>query len=229
MSLVSPIILSLELYGTAVFIAIMGLATTYSSLAMRRTLIDRTYRSRAMWTGLLAAGMVALMFTDSVTYSPLFPNPTFLQLLPHDAVLVAVVVILAAWIDSTIRIAIDQDYYHRNTLSWLRLRYLFWPGALYTAISFIGNQNPLPGILSFGFASVTLYVSGTRTPDITMRFHLRWIALFAVTVFLEGVALFLLPVPTLVALAFGAYFLYRAGRSLAPTSKLSLGSVTSES
>jgi hypothetical protein len=221
--------------GNALFLAILIFAiinflAAYYSLNLSRMLIDRLEKSRAIWTGsvsiLLSTTLLLFIFTPETG--------------PYSAIwvisLVIFILALAGLIDSTIRVAIEQDYFHRNTLYWKKLRYLFWAGILFIFVlgpilTFTGFPNltsglaldALAGIVPFVYGIAALFVSGKRSKDRKMRSYLRWLGL-AVLVLL-GVALdsyittgggeaFLLFVVL-------AYFLYRASKSLSSTNKLS--------
>jgi hypothetical protein len=215
-------------------VAIINFFTAYYSFNLSRFLVDRVQKSRAIWTGslsiLLSTTLLSfILLPETGPYSSLFVVP-----------LIAFLLVLAALIDSTTRVAIDQDYFHRNTLYWNKLRFLYWAGIL---IIFVAD--PIFVVFGFGLSNfsngyglvlafvlggaplaygiTTLLVSGNRSQDRKMRSYLRWLGLAAVAL-LGAVSAGNIPFVgggVFVLFAVVAYFLYRAAKSLAPTNRFS--------
>ena len=232
MSVISTII-SVEIWiSVLVAVIISSLAANYS-FRMSRILFERIYRSRAMWTGFFAIILIVLLVVDSLT--SIFSGSLSIEAIPvasripQVVAVIVFVLIFAAWIDSTIRIAISQDFFHRNTLRWASLRYLFWASILPLSLLYVLDHQafyafaPIPLV----YAAATLLVSGIRTRNRTMRAYLRWIGLLVLSGSIFNFLIYLIPFPNLFPNLFGgvvlAYFLYRAAKSLSPTSKLELG------
>lgn len=213
-------------------IAIINFFAAYYSFNLSRLLVDTVQKTRAIWTAALSillsvTTLAFILAPTSGPYSGIFVVP-----------LIAFVLALSGLVDSTIRVAIDQDYFHRNTLHWKKLRFLFWAGILFifvanplflaTGFSYIGSGlalSFLEGVVPFAYGIATLFVSGRRSKDRKMRSYLRWVGLAVVSFLgvavvgniLGGAGAFLLVVVL-------AYFLYCAARSLSPTNRMEKGS-----
>jgi hypothetical protein len=164
-------------------------------------------------------------FIASYLTSAVFP---ILPYLANDVIGTVLGVVFFLWIDSTINVALSQDYFHRNTLYWRQLRIVFWIGVVFATIE-SGIIYAVPTDLSygsplyltlfvsyavlFGYAGAVLIVGGARTTDAAMKTHFRWIALGlggAIFVIILPYALFPI-VGDLILFAF-----YKASRSLYP-------------
>jgi len=225
---------STETWISAIITTVIGFTTAYYSFAISRTLVNRTYRGRAMWTAMSAIALVAtaypiLFFSPSFLF--FFLPTSFFKLVVVYGVITADLIILYAWLDSTIRIAIDQDFFHRDTFRWSYLRHIFWVaiilvdllvwmGPLFPSNYAFFAARSLGGTSFFVVVGLVLFVSGRRTSDRTIRAYLMWLGLITIcAVFLAvfaAVAPIAFPAPWVVL----AYFLYRAARSLLPISKL---------
>lgn len=99
------------LLGAAVFIM-------YRALALRKVLIDRPYRTRALWTAIGALSVVSFLaaaYLDSVFGE----NPTTLTGLAVEATIWGFTFLaLYGWIASNVNVALEADYFHRDALSW---------------------------------------------------------------------------------------------------------------
>jgi len=213
-----------------IFTLVISLSGAYYALGFRRILVDKLERNRALWTGTLALllATVVLVLFFSPENSPAFP-----------LVAIAFIIVVAGWLDSAIRTAIEQDYFHRNTLLWKRLRFVFWAGILGNFIvtpilvfanvatpGFFGLATILVGGSALLYGTLTLFVSGQRTKDRKMKSYLRWIGLsvaFLLALLTSGLVLSFSNILPLVPIILLAFSLYRAARSLAPTSKIETG------
>ena len=100
----------------------------YRALEMRRGFVGGVYRSRATWSTLLMLVIIAVMLSNLV---PL-PTSGILSLvgfLPF----VSLMFVFIAYGDRSVLVAIETDFFHRDTLGWLRAR---WPVAIST-VSFV--------------------------------------------------------------------------------------------
>jgi len=229
----SPLIIfdSLALFMAMV---ISGLAA-FRAVSSRRVLATPLYRSRALWTG--TVGLMVLLFAawaillentgSSVTFGlvPPYGTPEFYAYVFLSALVVAVAF---AWIDSTIRVALELDFLHRDALGWRRLR-------LVVGISVVA------GIVVAQFATVTwelltsvlllgvptsyevaaLVVVGRRVRDATMRRYMKWMGFLVMATLLQLATTYVSPFLNFPLTVF-AYFLYVMTTSLLKTAPLSV-------
>ncbi len=215
-------------YSQVLFLAVgsvLAIFAAYRSFTVSRALVVRSYRRRALWLGVVNISIV--VFIVSYLTSIIFPVA---PLVIGDSITTLLALIFFVWIDSTVNVALGQDYFHRDTLYWRRLRIPFWIGVGITlfvnAISysyFSFSFSPLYLVstilyaIMFGYAGAVLTVGALRTTDVTLRSHFRWIALGLLAATLYGFApyaLFVLVGDVTV------YFFYRASRSLYPMGHL---------
>jgi uncharacterized membrane protein SirB2 len=154
---------------------------------------------------------------------------------------------LFAIMDSSIRTALDQDHFHRNTLQWKLLRKALWPTVLVIAglnvvlkygFSYALEAQPIVyGAVGavLGYAAVTMVVCSVRTPDVSTKRFVLWLGLAAAAI----VALLIVAYPivsglsdigsnppaalSLIFAPIGSYFILRAAMSLSPTGRLEMG------
>jgi len=220
--------------GVLFTLASMGVLSfgAYRAIVIGRVLIRGIYRNRAFWTGaVMAVGVIAnlLLFLASGNQFPLF--------------LVGTVAVLFIFIDSSIKVAQDTDFFHRSILAWQRLR-----NSLYVVLlgsSMIGfwafvftSMNTIPTFLAgaqyfaivgllFSYSAAALIVSARRTPDRTMRRFVRMLGL-AIACFVIYLTIWIPFSPFSVTVqdlgntisyffvAGASYYLYRAVMSLSP-------------
>lgn len=219
------------LLGVAVLICALA---SYRSFQVRRAIPGPIYRSRALWTGILALVIIPygiLIITGELWIIGGNPNP--FSGTPSPAVYASFLVLSMVgsivfffWVDSTIGVAYELDFFHKDTLQWRRFRKLTW--ALIVIGAFVGGigtttfefllSSLLLGI-PISYAAFTLAKSVTRVHDETMKRYMRWVGLLVVAVILE-----LITVTYNVYLNFPvvalAYFLYRAAVSLSIRNRL---------
>ena len=227
----SPLII-VDSIALTISMIICALAA-YRAFTSRRVLAAPLYRRRALWTGTVAlisvpfdAWVIYLENTGSyATYGlvPPYGTPEFYVFVLLTAAFTAVAF---AWIDSTIRVALELDFMHRDAVSWRRLR-LVAGGALVlgTAVAqfAVTGWILLTAILLLGipaaYMTAAVVVSGSRVRDETMRRYMRWMGFIVGSVFLQLVTSYLsqyLNFP----LAIFAYFLYGMSTSLLKTAPL---------
>jgi hypothetical protein len=223
------LLIGYELLVSAAATVGLSILAAYYSFAICIASKESVYRRRAMFTGLLAAGLAILVLTTLLAGgSPTNPNAL------AQLGLFVYFIILAVWTDSAIRTAIDQDFFHRNTLYWSSVRYPFLvftgivtPFLVLATLTVEGLLVILVEasfILSIALIAVgitALFVSGTRTKDRLIRNYLKWFG-FAVVSFLFQF-IFPLDFPfslkAAIPVALTAYFLLKMARSLSPVSK----------
>lgn len=166
--------------ATALIIGILVLGI-YRALEMRRGFVRGAYRSRATWSTFL---MVVIITSQVANYSPDSGILSLLGIVPF----VALLVVIFAYADRSVLVAIDTDFFHRDTLAYHRVR---WPAAIAFAASFIvvagggvilspAQQSSVLGeILNdlfyvalvgiLGYLTAALIVGARRSADRTLR------------------------------------------------------------
>lgn len=233
----SASIILAETWISALVTTLIGFIAAYYSFALSRALVNRQYRNTAIWIGTIAIALVATVYPLLFFALSDFAPSSFFQLVILYAVSTADLVILYAWLDSTIRIAIGQDFFHRDTFSWSRLRNIFWAVLIlldllvWTGLLlpnnypfFVARGLAFAGF--FGVVGLVLYVSGLRTSDRTIRTYLTWLGLIMFWALVIAVLGTLAPFAFPSAWVVMAYLLLRAARSLSPISKLQPGDAT---
>ncbi|MDA4130240.1 MAG: hypothetical protein OK457_05680 [Thaumarchaeota archaeon] len=214
-----------------------------------KALVGQIYRRRAFW--IIAMG-VFLFFGTLVN----FPEP--FNSVAGDYVLIAglplshisfafIFPVIFAFVDSTVLAALELDFFHRDTLRWKKFRkpsYLA-PLVLFLGIILFAYYKSAPTwfgyvffptffalFLVYGYSVVTLFVAGHRTPDKTIKKHVRLVGLTLAFITLSLLSDFRLSSTTsdleysilklvndFLAVII-PYLLYRAVMSLSPTSRI---------
>jgi hypothetical protein len=185
---------TLVFYSAMVVCAVVA----YRGTQMARAFVSKVYRTRAIW---IVAVSLALLFTYLVGHAP-YVSDLNVGTIPIGFFSIFILLIfLVPFIDSTILVALEMDFFHRNTLRWRRGRILFYI-LMYGDIAFIlvlfyyfslpstpawvnsmTNSTAFnvlfPGILfgSLAYSVVALIASARRTSDIVLRKHLTYIGL----------------------------------------------------
>jgi hypothetical protein len=223
--------------AAAVPVYILGvgifLFATYRALTIGRVLVRGAYRNRALWT---AGTVIALiLFTISTTLPSNSPLLAFSFL--------AIMLILLAFVDSSIKVAQDTDFFHRSPLGWQRVRKPLYVIVIGLAVldglfAYLEPSNNsllmageavwfLAGAGSIAFASAALLVGARRTPDISMRRFVSTLGLaivcmvifFTIWIPFQPFSVTVQDLGNLVSELFipaAAYFLYQAVMALSP-------------
>jgi hypothetical protein len=211
--------------------------STYRAVEIVRVLVKGIYRTRAVWT---AAVMVVIIF---FSLANLLPNDTsgvvgFLSTLSFGVT----AIVLFAFVDSSIMVAQEMDFFHRSTLGWQRFRKPFYVLVITSAVVSLwgiylgGYFDTLAGTLAiaqvfavigilFTYSAIALTVGARRTPDRTMRRFVRMLGLAILCVaiyFTIWIPFNVVPhlgdmISDFFATA-GIYFLFLSVRSLSPVS-----------
>jgi hypothetical protein len=223
----------------AVFISIaIAALASYRAFTSRRVLASPLYRSRALWTGSVALitilfDVLAIVIENSgPPASASGPPPGSLAFVAFVAVVAAGALVVFAWIDRTIGVALELDFLHRDAIGWKKLRLLAGVALVAGAIGVevLSVEVSPPGwelILAItllgapaAYMAGALAVGGSRVKDDTMRRYMKWMGLLVVSLILQlattEIANLNFP------LAIFAYFLYRASTSLLKTAPLRL-------
>ena len=213
----------------AVFIALLA-------LNLRRALVDRPYRSRALWTSVGALTLVSLFVAN-------YADSIYLQGPASQATLTAVVVEtivwgftflgLFGWVVSNANVAIQADYFNRDVLAWKRggmiasivlivglfIFYNFppWlePAALANGTGWGYSVNlvldDLSGVVIV-YAAAVMLICYRRINDMRIKNYTKWVVLSILALFL-GIVLPSFSV--IVGYTLWVYCMYRSVGSLA--------------
>jgi len=209
----------------------------YRSLTIGRVLVRGTYRNRALWSGGTMIALVLLVVASNLPPSnPLSPI-SFL----------VIMVILFAFVDSSIKVAQEMDFFHRSPLGWQRLRKPAY--AILIGISLVGVFafifTPSNGIISgigvilwftvgagsISYGAAALLVGARRTPDRSMRRFVRMLGLAIICMVLffttwipfAPFSVTVQDLGNLISELFvpaAAYYLYLAVMSLSPVGRI---------
>lgn len=229
------LLVNLDTVALAVAIIVSALAS-YRAFTSRRVLASPLYRSRALWTGsvaLVAIGFEALTMVventlpfDTLTGAyPIVGSWEFYAIVVMAS---AGAVVVFAWIDRTIGVALELDFLHRDALAWKRARPVVGvalvAGAFGAQVSTIDWQYLLSMSLLGGMAAymaANLVIGGSRVRDDTMRRYMKWIGLTVLSLLLFVATTSINPHLNF-PLAVFAFCLYRASTSLLKTAPLSI-------
>jgi len=229
---------SVPVLGITAVIDAFAFYAAYLSASVWRGLVVPVYRGRALWLAAICV-LAASTLTEFGVSAVLTPNygsaspalREFLYLLPLAAILI--------WIDRTVNTVIRLDYLRRDVLLWKKFRYVYGLVAVVGILVYYSRYlYPIPEAMTVGFVlifsqliygMVTLARGAAVTKDTTFRSHIRWFGLFLLAFIIAGFIYVLTYsdpsylVPNLLAFAASAYCLFRMGKSLVPSSKLSAG------
>jgi hypothetical protein len=230
---------------TIVVIGIADVLTAYAAytaLTVWRGMSISIFRSRALWTAILAV-LVGILLTLWNNVNALFPQPYYDLGIAIEYFLLApaVVVVLLVWIDRTMKTLIRLDYLRRDVAGWRRFNLAYWTlVALDVAVSYLPAVvhsstlpvlTPLLAFLSLSpliillvYSSYSLFLGSRKTPDTTFRRHLAWLGCSVLAMFLVVLVVSIDPTGTQPALdhlpfILMAYCLYRLSRSLVPVNR----------
>jgi hypothetical protein len=206
-------LLVLDAVGVVVILGVLAY-TAYWALVIRRSLMVQLFRRQALWTGAIAAiytGLFSVAFTFLLIIHSSSSLLDFIVSVSQDIG----IIMIFAWIDTSVKIARRSDPLLRDTLSWSKLRILLWTiiiGAFISTYYFsissalaggsLSNAPSLPLLISLVTALATPFVSGlvvlpisaARSKDPIFRRHLKWFSIFVIvlgtTVWLAVSAIF---------------------------------------
>ena len=178
-----------DLYSSARFTAFLvaaGIAAfgLFRAAQMGRGFVNRLYRARAFWTAALTLAFIVNLIISSV----LGNGFGFITLIPF----VGLVLALFVFADETIQAAIQMDFFHRNTLSWRLVRKPMYVllladiayGLWGTYAGLTSSSVPLlfftTILVALCVTIVAVTVSAGRTPDRTIKRHVRLFGAFLV-------------------------------------------------
>ncbi len=224
---------------------IFAFAARFSFLIVR-ALATPLYKSRARWTGLLSISFIIFLIMVIIEVllpkTPFVPNLTLEAYVTFYVAFPVVLLVLYAWIDRTISLAVSQDYLGRDPLRWKKIRPLYWAVVAVQSILlflvpvgflfFYPEMTILNGIgmllfsVTLAYSAVALAIAGIRTKDLTLRNHLKWFGYNLLALLLTVIIAIFSTVFSWFPVIFVSYCFYRMARSLAPISRLSPSDLT---
>lgn len=229
----NDLLIEIDTLGIVIALAILVLAS-YRSFSSRRALAGSLYRSRALWTGIVALVLVILSVLQMVVENGLLTvaqaNVAYGVLTPPA------VVIIFLWIDRSIGVALDLDFLHRDTFRWKGFRKYAWGAIIVTAFLIsLSTVVLLASVVSFivitvsfavtiAYSAAVLVRSGPRVHDTTMRAYMKWMGLMVLALVVEGATVSInyhLNEPFIIV----SYFLYRTATSLSKKKRMPLEAV----
>jgi hypothetical protein len=233
-----------SIYTAAVLVADVIAAgfssiTAYRAFSLSRALPGQVYRTRAEWIGTFSIILIAATAISFGSDSGYFDSFVSNFLDGVDLYMTSFFfVFLFAWLSSTVGVASDLDYFHRDTLRWGTMKRVFWAGVVLvvvaTTLVSVSQLNPcvaascspiaklapliyggsaLIAVILVIYASAVLFVTSRRVKEKILRSHLKWLGLFAVTL-IFSLSAFQILIPV------SAYFLFRSSNFLTPAERV---------
>lgn len=226
--------------ATVLVVAILAVGI-FRTLEMRRVFVNGAYRSRATWSAFLMLVILILMLTNFINF-PSSGILSFLGALPF----LALIFTIFAYSDGSVLSTIETDFFHRNTLGWLRVR---WPATIviivFVIVVLISSAIPnltvaeqfwvdnLVNLFFFAiavfiaYAAAALIVGARRSSDRTLRRSILLLGLALSTLALSLIVTSFLDEGTLpyvivnkgTAVA-GIYLIYLSVMALSPIAKI---------
>lgn len=219
----------------------IGLYAAYWAFSIRRALAGPIYRNHALWLG---AVCVLFALSGFLTYST---NAIISE--AFNVFFAALVLILFAFIDSSVRVARRSDPLLRSVFRWEKLRIVLWIEiAAFDTITvfFFGSTSPNPllillfivsFVMPFAAGGPALLIAARRSRDPLLRGSLRWLGLVLLMVVVGILESFVISGPQFNISQFNQYYsypaipggiisiviaygFYRSARSLAPVNRL---------
>ena len=207
---------------------------------MGRAFVNGVYRRRAFW---IAAMLFAIELSIITSVVPAFGNS-----LVGAIVFSVMIVVIMAFVDGVILVAQQTDFFHRDIGAWQRLRWLMYTAIVLSVVLETVSSFYIPSFSSsippgtsdllvlayyqfdvvvpvaFIYAAVVLAIGTRRTPDRTLKTHIRFLgvslALFVGTFVLSTpdteLAFFISSVVGFASI----YFLYKAVMALSPVGRI---------
>jgi hypothetical protein len=235
---------AINVAATVIIVGILVLGI-YRALEMRRVFIRGVYRSRATWSTLLMLAIIASQLNNFL------PSNSGILFVVSLAPFVTLLLVIFAYADRSILVAIDTDFFHRDTLSYRRVR---WPAAIALFAVFFGTViggailspaqqssflGDLINYLFFGslagvlaYLTAALIVGARRSADRTLRRSILLLGLALSTLVLSIVATSPFDSSTLPYVIVnqgtgivGIYLIYRSVMSLSPLGRVAKDAV----
>jgi hypothetical protein len=179
----------------AIGILAMG---AYRALEIRKGFASSSYRSRATWSAFMLS---VIGVSQVLNYSDLETNAMVSGVL-GSSIFLGVIVVVFVFVDRSVTVAIQTDFFHRNTLRWTQARFpigVVIVGSLVisTLVSYLvppfSGLLPPPGSplwatlgalvyifglpLGLGFSTLALILAAKRTADRTLKRNILFLGL----------------------------------------------------
>jgi hypothetical protein len=228
---------------TIVTLAILGVGI-YRALGMRRAFVNGYYRSRATWSTLL---MLVINITMVSNFIPT-PNSGVLSAIGFVP-FIALILVILAYADRSVLVAMETDFFHRNTLGWRRARLPVY--VIYVAFAvpeFVVSAVVTPAelasplgdafntvffvvvVIILAYATAGMIIGARRSADRALRRSILLLGLALSTLVLSIVVTFPLTEGTLPFVivnqgtaVVGIYLIYRSVMSLTLLGKVEKG------
>jgi hypothetical protein len=167
---------------------------------LRRVLVDRPYRSRALWTAI--GGLAVVCFAVAGYLDDVFGQvPTTTEGVIVEAAIWGVAfLLLSGWIVSNINVAFTADYFNRDALLWKRGGWVVVLAAVFTGYALASLPSwwlPAPlvnsglgtdviSVLFFcatGYCAIVLSLTYFRVQDKRIRTYTKWVVLSILSLF----------------------------------------------
>ena len=152
-------ILGLASNAANVIVMAILIVGIYRALQMRGAFVNPAFRSRATWSVFLML-VILMLFLSNYVPIPSSGVLSYIGALPF----IALLSVVFAYADRSVLVAIETDFFHRDTLGWRRAR---WPLAFVLVVGLGGGivlGNPPPGApfweVEVGFASFLVGAAG---------------------------------------------------------------------
>jgi hypothetical protein len=208
---------------------------SFRALNLRRALVDRPYRDRALWTAI--GGLSAVLFAIALYVDSVFgQTPTTSEGVIVEAAIWGVAFLaLLRWIVSNVNVSMSADYFNRDALGWKRGGWVvviavFLVGYVLSSLphwwlpqSFTsGLGNDLVTTVFFlvsGYSALVLVLTYRRIRDMKIKAYTKWavvtfVSMFAYVAFPNLGTAWLTSITIVPALVF-AYCMYQTVGSLA--------------
>ena len=167
--------------GVALLILILGIVR---AVEIRRAFVNPIFRSRATWMALLMVVIIIVNIDGLTPASSAFGLLGLVGFLPF----LALILVIYAYVDGCVRVAIETDFFHRETLGWSRVRrpvgiclfVSFVAAAVVptivptaTAIPFWGsavlNGSFVVIVLILAYCAAAMVIGARRSPNKSLR------------------------------------------------------------
>lgn len=198
----------------------------YRALRLRRALVDRPYRTRALWTAIGAFSVLSLD-VSGISTSIYGETPTTVTgVLVEGALFGFAFLMLYGWIVTNINVAILADFFNRDALLWKRVGRIAAPVVIVFAFVLASlppwwipsaDSNLGLDIVDVLFYATTLYaavvlaISYRRIKNRQIKSYTLWVVLSVLAIFAQ----FLVPSDlVLIPSVAWFFFMYKSVDSL---------------
>lgn len=200
--------------------AVVMSAAAFEAFKASRVLANRVYRTRAIWSGVLAI----LFVPFDVVVVVFLPGFRGASLVAYGSLVFLYAFNLAAFffLDTTILVARELDFLHRDPARWTVTRWIVLAVIVLGIAGVYLGPSTGPVQLTFslmwtlGFIGIAgvLAVASLRVRDRMMRSFTKWIGIFSIVVTVPFLYMGPSPFPFMVGLAVASFMYYRAVTSL---------------